>query len=108
MAKSARSAAGKRSTMTVAERQAKKLLNGVSRTLQTMGSKVGKAAGAAAKRKYMVAGLAALVVAGAAAQRLTTSLRSTPARRQTARKAARTRSRRARARRTRGSATAAA
>lgn len=94
--------------MTVAERQAKKLLTSVSKTLQTMGSRVGKAATAASKRKYMVAGLAALVVAGAAAQQLTSSLRSAPARRQAASKAARTRSRRTRSRRgTRRRATAA-
>ena len=93
--------------MTVAERQAKKLLTSMSKTLQAMGSKVGKAATAASKRKYMVAGLAALAVAGAAAQQLTSSLRSTPARRQAASKGG-TRSRRARSRRgTRRRATAA-
>lgn len=99
MARSAKSRSAV-STMTVAERQAKKLLVSVSKTLQTMGSKVGQAASAATKRKYMVAGLAALVVAGAAAKQLTTSMRSTPARRQAARKAARTRTRRTRSRRT--------
>jgi hypothetical protein len=88
-----------RSTMTTAEKQARKLLVSVSKSLQTMGSKVGQAATAASKRKYMVAGLAALVVAGAAAQQLSKSLGSTPARRQAARKATRTRSKRARGRR---------
>ena len=86
--------------MTVAEKQAKKLLVTVSKTLQSMGTKVGQAASAATKRKYMVAGLAALVMAGAAAQQLSKSLGSTPARRQAARKAARTRSKRTRGRRT--------
>jgi hypothetical protein len=84
--------------MTVAERQAKKLLTSVSKTLQGMGTKVGKAASAASKRKYMIAGLAALAMAGAAAQQLTKSLGSTSRSRPAARKA--TRTRRARSRRT--------
>jgi hypothetical protein len=74
----AKSAARNRSPA-IAERQAAKLLEKVTATMQGVGGKLGKAATAAAKRKYTIAALAALVVAGAAAQQLAKSLRA-PAR----------------------------
>ena len=63
-----------RRSSTVAERQATKLLEKVSATLEGAGRSVSKAATAAAKRKYLLTALAAVAVAGAAAGTLRNTL----------------------------------
>jgi hypothetical protein len=63
-----------RRSSSIAERQATKLLEKISITLEGAGRSIGKAATAAAKRKYLMAALAAVAIAGAAAGTLRNTL----------------------------------